>query len=144
MAESNKSLPAETRLQAAGVALVCLTLTMPGASQAEDCTSPVTTLQMQICADADFAKADKQLNIDYKAARTYMESLDKDLSPDLKGAAEALLKAQRAWIAFRDAACFADGFVARGGTEEPLLVASCKTSLTQQRSKQLRELAASP
>lgn len=122
----------------------CLALGVPTTLVASDCTAPQTPAQMQTCAQIDFDTADKQLNIDYKAARAYMESLDKDLSSDQKGAAKALLDAQRAWIAFRDAACFADGFVARGGTEELLFATECKAELTEQRSKQLRDLAASP
>ena len=116
---------------------------LPVAGFAEDCTAPQTNLQMQTCAEADFEKADKRLNIDYKAARKYMDSIDDNLPANLKGASDALLDAQRDWIKYRDAACFAEGFIVRGGREEPLIVTTCKTELTQERSKQLRDLAAS-
>ena len=56
----------------------------------------------------------------------------------------SLLEAQRAWIAFRDAHCRVDGYMARGGSLEPLLVSTCKTALTKARTAQLQELADSP
>ena len=59
----------------------------------------------------------------------------------MRGAEEALVKAQRAWVNFRDAECEAAGFQARGGTMEPMLVAGCIAELTDARTKQLKELA---
>jgi uncharacterized protein YecT (DUF1311 family) len=51
-----------------------------------------------------------------------------------------LLKAQRAWIDYRDGQCEAEGFQARGGTMEPMLVAGCIANLTDQRTKELKQL----
>ncbi|MEM9310349.1 MAG: lysozyme inhibitor LprI family protein, partial [Pseudomonadota bacterium] len=56
----------------------------------------------------------------------------------------SLLEAQRAWITYRDAHCRVDGYTARGGSLEPLLVSTCKTALTKARTNQLKELAQSP
>jgi uncharacterized protein YecT (DUF1311 family) len=58
----------------------------------------------------------------------------------MKGAEQALVKAQRAWIDYRDAECDAFGFQARGGTMEPMLVAGCLANITDKRTKELKEL----
>jgi urease subunit alpha len=58
-----------------------------------------------------------------------------DLDGDMKGAEKALVTAQRAWIAYRDAECEARGFQARGGTMEPMLVAGCIADVTDARTK---------
>ncbi len=105
-----------------------------------DCSEAVTTFDMRQCAAEDYARADAELNTAYKAAQLAMKQLDADLPQDLKGASQALLTAQRAWIPFRDAACTAEGFQFRGGTFEPLMVLTCKTHLTRQRSAQLEQL----
>ena len=39
----------------------------------------------------------------------------------------------------RDASCDYEGFQARGGTMEPMLVAMCLARLTEERTKQLRD-----
>jgi len=53
----------------------------------------------------------------------------------------SLLEAQRAWLTFRDAHCRLEGYYARGGSLEPLLVSTCKTALTEARIGELRALA---
>ncbi|GGB39942.1 hypothetical protein GCM10011316_09980 [Roseibium aquae] len=106
-----------------------------------DCKDPQTQLDMTICASRDWQDADAELNAAYKAAMIEMQQTDSALPDALKGAADTLRAAQRDWIPFRDKACAAYGFLARGGTMEPMLVANCKTDLTRQRTKQLQELA---
>lgn len=114
------------------------------ASQAAaNCEAPQTTVEMRLCAEQDFEVADAELNAAYKVARQHMRRLDQDLPDHLKGAADALLQAQRAWIPFRDAACAAEGFEFRGGSFEPVMVRTCKTALTQRRSEDLRLMAVS-
>ncbi|NKJ03646.1 uncharacterized protein YecT (DUF1311 family) [Rhizobium sp. SG741] len=106
-----------------------------------DCKNAQTQTDMNTCAALDFQRADKALNEQYKKTRTAMVAIDADLDADIKGAEKALVKAQRAWIDFRDSQCEAEGFEARGGTMEPLLISGCKTTLTQQRTKELKVLA---
>jgi len=106
-----------------------------------NCKAPETQLEMTVCATEDWKAADAKLNEAYKAAMAAMKQADSYLSEDLKGAADALRAAQRDWIPFRDKACTSYGFLARGGSMEPMLVANCKTDLTQQRTKQLQDLA---
>ena len=55
-----------------------------------------------------------------------------------------MLEAQRGWLRYRDAHCRVDGYTARGGSLEPLLVATCKARLTRMRTEELRELVEVP
>lgn len=109
-----------------------------------DCENAQTQADMNSCAALDFQKADKALNVQYKKTRAAMVAIDADLDTGLKGAEQALVKAQRAWVDFRDSQCDAEGFEARGGTMEPLLVSGCKTRLTETRTKELKALADGP
>jgi uncharacterized protein YecT (DUF1311 family) len=54
---------------------------------------------------------------------------------------EVLIAAQRAWLQYRDAHCQSEGYEARGGSLELLLVSTCKRRLTEERTEQLRSLA---
>jgi uncharacterized protein YecT (DUF1311 family) len=106
-----------------------------------DCKNAVTQTDMNICADRDYKAADAELNVQYRKTRAAMVSRDADLDDNLKGAEKALIKAQRAWVAYRDGECEAEGFEARGGSMEPMLVSGCLATLTRQRTKELKQLA---
>lgn len=118
---------------------------MAGAVSAEDqpvdCKNAVTQTDMNICAARDHEAADKELNAQYKKTRAAMVAWDAELEGDQKGAEKALLKSQRAWIDYRDGECAAEGFQARGGSLEPMLVSGCMAKLTRQRTKELADLA---
>lgn len=120
--------------------LLAATLQPAAAQDKPDCNNAMTQLEMNQCAGIDFQKADAELNAVYKKAMAKMRETDSYLSDDLKGAADALRDAQRAWIPFRDKACEAYGFLARGGSMESMLVSNCRTDVTEQRIKQLNEL----
>jgi uncharacterized protein YecT (DUF1311 family) len=111
-----------------------------GPVAAQDCANPVTQADMTFCANEDFMEADLFLNEAYRAAEDLMRQADQDLPADLGGAEEALREAQRAWIAFRDAACISEGFQSRGGSMEPMIVAFCLTRLTEQRTADLQAM----
>ena len=110
-------------------------------SQDANCSDPQTQTEMNICAGKDYQAADAELNRVYKLAIRSMKESDSDLPPEMKGAEKALRSAQRSWIPYRDKACEAYGFLARGGTMESLLVSSCLADLTRQRTKELKALA---
>ena len=74
-------------------------------------------------------KADARLNEDYRA-------LMGTLSEDEEGTAR-LKRAQRAWIAFRDAECTFNAQWTEGGTIHSRIVAGCMADLTEQRADQL-------
>lgn len=125
------------------VAALLLTggLSLPAAAQDEpDCKAPETQTDMTICAGKDYEKADKQLNAEYQKLRKALTARDKTADADGKGATEALVAAQRAWVAFRDANCALSGFQARGGTMEPMLISSCLAEMSGKRAEELRQL----
>ncbi len=109
-----------------------------------NCAKAETQADLNTCAGFDFDKADKALNAQYKKTRAAMVAIDADLDNNMKGAEKALIKAQRAWVDYRDGECEAQGFQARGGSMEPMLVSGCKADLTKKRTKELKDLAAGP
>lgn len=111
-------------------------------AMAADCSDPVTTLEMRICAAEDLKRADAQLNAAYrdaKAAAAEADALHEERADG--GAVHHLREAQRAWIKLRDADCALAGFPFRGGTLEPVLITSCHADLTEKRTEDLREIA---
>lgn len=122
----------------------CVLLVDAPASSEEpdiDCENAMTQMEMTYCAGQDYAEADEALNAQYKITRDVMRKQDTDGIPETAGAEDALVKAQRAWVAYRDAQCVSYGFQARGGTMEPMLVADCQADLTRSRTEALKELA---
>ncbi|HBF31557.1 lysozyme inhibitor LprI family protein [Rhizobium sp.] len=124
--------------------LVCL---LAGAGSAYavgpklDCNNAQTQSDMNQCAADDLANADKALNAQWKLTRAVLVDADTNLDAAQKGGEKALLKAQRAWIDYRDGQCEAEGFSVRGGSMEPMMVASCKARLTEVRTKELKAMA---
>ncbi len=106
--------------------------------------------EMNICAHRDFLMVDAALNAQWRLTRDAMKARDaqwesyKPAHDTRPGWFESLLQSQRAWLTYRDAHCRVEGYSARGGSLEPLLVSTCKTALTEARTKELFELAQSP
>lgn len=119
---------------AAGLAAVAL----PALSQ--NCASPQTQTDMNICADREYKIADAALNSAYRRAVAVMRQEDAALNQDQRGAVEALRQAERAWIAYRDAACTSEAYLYHGGTIAPMIFSGCKTRLTRQRTRDLLTL----
>ncbi|MFB9947736.1 lysozyme inhibitor LprI family protein [Rhizobium puerariae] len=105
-----------------------------------DCKNPITQMEMTYCEEQDLNAADKILNAEYQKARKVMKKWDADAEASFKGAEDALVKAQRAWVAYRDAQCASYGYQARGGTMEPQLIYGCQADLTRKRTAELKEL----
>jgi uncharacterized protein YecT (DUF1311 family) len=82
-----------------------------------------TTAEMQSCADEALSQIDSQLNDIYGAM---IQRLDAE-------GADRLRRAQRAWIAFRDAECRFQGLAAEAGSMNPVIVTECLASLTERR-----------
>jgi len=92
------------------------------------CDSGVT-LSMKICASYRWRMQDARLNAVYKQALAKAREVGYEAS---------LVKAQRAWIAFRDAACANEGEMgAGGGTAQGLYELSCMESLTKDRADRI-------
>ena len=102
--------------------------------------------EMNICAHADYRAADREMNAQWQKTAAQMKQADKTATPDdgRPGYFAALLAGQRAWLAFRDAHCVSEGYWARGGSMQPMLVSLCLEKLTKDRTQQLRQLADYP
>lgn len=133
-------------MRAAGAALsllLCCTASAYAQQPEPDCGKAVTQMDLNICADQDYRAADAELNKTYRLAVAAMQATDKELGgidAAYVGALEALKKAQRAWIGYRDGQCELAGFEARGGSMGPMLISGCLAELTRKRTAELKEL----
>lgn len=138
-------LRSELMLKLALLPLLCgcvLLVDAPTSAQQSqpDCKDPQTQADMTICAGRDLADADKALNLQYQATRKALKEREADVSAEFKGGEDALVKAQRAWLSYRDAQCASVGFQARGGSMEPMLISACEADLTRKRTAELKTL----
>ncbi|MCV6593288.1 MAG: lysozyme inhibitor LprI family protein [Silicimonas sp.] len=93
------------------------------------------------CARAEAEIWDKHLNIEYKATRAQMRQDDKAelrTFPEFARRAEALLAAQRAWIAFRDAECDLVSAQFGAGSLSRVSASLCVMQMTAERTFELR------
>jgi len=108
------------------------------------CDDPQNQMEMNVCAQIDFERADAELNGVWGQVVADARRADREIQReyDRRPTSEAKLReAQRAWLVFRDAHCTVQGYdEARGGTMEPMVYGSCRAELTRQRTAQLRGL----
>ena len=111
-----------------------------------DCKEPMTQMAMNICAGRDYEAADRKLNAVWKKVSAEMKQLDAntDIQDGRPGYFQTLLTAQRAWLVYRDTHCRSEGYLARGGSMEPMLVAMCLAETTRLRSQELRRYIDGP
>lgn len=118
-------------LALAAAMLLGSSLAAPAQAQsAADCTEPQTQSLMNACAQKDFAQADAALNAAWAPAKAFGDEI---------GKGEGLLVAQRAWLAYRDAACDAHASPYEGGSIQPMIRANCLSDLTAERTRMLLE-----
>ncbi len=103
----------------------------PNFAFAELCDNPVTQKDMTYCAGWQFKKDDACLNDVYSRLKTNYAEIPK--------AKTALTKAQRAWVAFRDAECTLEAVGEEGGTAQPMVFNQCLSRLTTLRVEQLQK-----
>ncbi len=115
---------------------------LPFATSAQDvdCANAMAQQEMNFCAEQDWQAADALLNDAYATALAAMQEADASFAPEGDSEEERLRTAQRAWVAYRDAACDSAGYAMRGGSAEPLLIYGCMRVLTEQRTEGLRSL----
>lgn len=106
-----------------------------------DCSKAEAQMEMNYCADKDYAAADKALNAQWTLTKKAAAVADSYREKAEQAGEKTLLKSQRAWIEYRDATCEVAGYPMRGGTGEPYLVLVCLRSVTEARTAELRELA---
>ena len=99
-------------------------------ARASDCGTEATQSGANECAGQEFKAADAALNATYGqiVARLAGET----------DARQLLTKAQRAWVAFRDAECKFSASGAQDGSIQPMIASACQTGLTKARTEALR------
>jgi len=108
--------------------LLLFSLVTAGGAAAQ-CKDAVSTKDMQDCADSEYKKADADLNSVYQATL-------RKLKPD---DAALLKKAQRAWLAYRDAHCDAQYHLFAGGSIAAVSLTQCRATLTAARAKEIKD-----
>lgn len=98
---------------------------LSGAASAQDCSDPQTQLDMNMCANGSFQKADKELNDKYQQILSRLA--------DDADAAGLFRTAQRAWVPFRDAECAFVASTYEGGSMQPMVLSGCLEEMTRKR-----------
>lgn len=97
-------------------------------ARAEDCSNAPDQTSMNECMTNAYKKADAELNALYERIAARLNG-----SGDRTKPRAALVAAQRAWIAFRDAECAFVGGPTAEGSIHTTIVASCLTDITNRR-----------
>jgi uncharacterized protein YecT (DUF1311 family) len=135
------------RFQSTAAALAYCVFMIGGAAEAQDvdCANAGNTIEMNFCADREYAAADAALNAAYKVALASIAKSDGEKPYDPKSWEAALRASQRAWIAYRDSECKGlEPMQWGGGTGSTGGVLACMTQLTQERTRSLKERFAEP
>ncbi len=118
--------------------LLALSAALPAAAApaavASDCASPVTQAAMNDCAFQDFLVAGESYSASTKA-------LADKLGPKQQG---ALRRTQKAWLAYRTAACDFESSALQGGSAQPMVKWQCAARMTRARTAELTRLANCP
>ena len=102
--------------------------------------------QMNDCAARFFHEADAQLNSQWRKTLALLRKSDKEMAgfPGVAGpSVDTLLKAQRAWLVYREQSCETINRIS-GGTIGTLNYFICMDSLTRARTKELEVLTRNP
>ena len=109
--------------------IVMVTMFVCFTAIAQDCSNPQTQTDLNLCAKAQYEKAEKELNKIYQLVLTKLDHIGK----------ERIKKAETAWIKYRDAEGEAEAEEWKGGSIFNLIRANCLTTLTKQRIQVLQE-----
>ena len=90
-----------------------------------------TTIGMIACTSRELRLWDDKLNLHYGDLRAVLRL------KDATNRREALLTAQRAWIAYRDAECAQSSLLFEGGTLARVVHVGCVNQMTAERAIQL-------
>ena len=85
--------------------------------------------ELNMAADADYKKADAELNQVYKQLMARLDDASK----------KRLVDAQLLWIKFRDADAYARAEVNKGGSIYPMIFSGACAATTRARTAQLKE-----
>ncbi len=104
-----------------------------------DDSSIITQYEMNFCSYQSYLAEDTKLNEIRKLVKPHVQQMDVEAGMGTTEAMDALVSGQRGWINYRDGACKLYGAQAGRGTIRPLLEISCRTNMTQLRTKELKE-----
>jgi len=104
-------------------------------AQEPACRNDGSGVDSAVCAREDFVRADAQLSEAYQAALNLLSA-----DSERADARAALVVAQRERVRFRDADCQVQDRVFRHGTMRAAIVQLCLEDLTEQRTKELKQL----
>lgn len=96
----------------------------------DNCEDKMTQLELNICANEEYKKADKELNLLYNKVTKKLNKKEK----------ESIIKAQLNWIKFRDNHCEIYKIIYDVGSIMPLMYSKCLTQLTKNRIGELKTL----
>jgi uncharacterized protein YecT (DUF1311 family) len=101
------------------------------------------TIEIVECLNTELSKADDSLNQVYGLILRELSagSIYQNESPFFADWKRDLIKAERAWVAFKDLQCLVEGELLAPGTGVPVQTASCLVDLTNQRIRFLGEYA---
>lgn len=120
--------------------LFCLLIaTSPAIAQTPkiNCDAPMSTMEINYCADKAYAAVDAKLNAVWKKVMAGIDASASDMAPADKWKA-AMRDAQRAWITFRDKDCKeVVPFEWSGGSGTSAAVLGCLIEKTEARIKDL-------
>ena len=115
--------------------LFLLLIATSSAHASDLCKEAYTTIEINQCAEAEYEKADKKLNVAYQGALKVSESVeDKQQRKDTR---QGLIEAQRLWVKFRDKDCGAVYSLWSDGTIRGAMFWGCMHARTEQRTKEL-------
>lgn len=107
----------------------------------EELPGMTTTMGMMTCAQQETQAWDVLLNAEYAETMGWAKAMDaqeRATFPEFAKRAEALLAAQRAWIAFRDAECGLAYAVWGSGSMRNIAASACVADMTAERTLALR------
>lgn len=96
-----------------------------------------STPAINFCGQRALEQADMLLNKTYQEVMQSLKKEGKD-NPDALETIPALIKSQRAWVAFRDLECRAVYTYNQSGTIRTIMGLYCANELTEERTKSLR------
>ncbi len=102
-----------------------------------------TTYGMATCTSSETEVWDGFLNNEYRQTMTYFKVQDMDeaeLFPEFANRANALKKAQRAWLVYRDAACDLEYALPGAGSIRQLTGTGCMLQMTAERTIELKQM----
>ncbi len=105
-----------------------------------DCSKAISTPDLNTCAKQDQKEVEAELNTVYKEVIRSLSGPDTELEKPSE-VKSALIKAQRAWVKFREADCNAVYLKHMSGTIRTVMYIGCMQSHAEQRIKALKNFS---